>query len=97
MQAKVFFVAVADGLPSLRGAISNVWLPERLESPRYTNLWMSEEDAEEAAVLLDVGPVRKLATLSASEQDAEQDPRSSFVAGAHYFASCQARMFPREK
>ncbi len=62
-------------------------------SPRFTDLWHSNwEDRREAAVLLEVGRITKLAVL---EVPTNYDPELALKLGLHLgdmrFASCIAR------
>ncbi len=92
-QAKKFIIIQPEGKPPLRGAICDIWEPNRKLSPRLTDLWHSKwEERREAVVLLEVGRITKLATLQVSPNyDHELARKLGLHLGDMYFASCIAR------
>lgn len=96
--AQVFFAAILDGLPPLRGAFGDVYEPKREVSPRYTNLWRTTHSASvKGVVLIDV-EVHKLAVLAVSSTTPESTRVQTGLRGGDVFAcTVQAQMFPNDK
>ena len=93
-QAKIFLIFQHDGKPPLRGAICDIWEPTRRESPRYTDLWHSTNEARrEGAVLLEVGVIAKQAYLQVPQSyDPDVARNLGLRPGDIYFASCSGRL-----
>ena len=88
------FIIQHDGKPPLRGAICDIWEPTRRQSPRYTDLWHSTNEARrEGAVLLEVGVIAKQAYLQVPQSyDPDVAGNLGLRPGVIYFASCSRRL-----
>ena len=92
-QVKTFFIIEHEEKPPLRGAICDIWEPNRKLSPRFTDLWHSNiENRREAAVLLEDFDIEKVATM---QLPSNNDPVLARKLGLHpndmYFATCMSR------
>ena len=94
----MFFVVTHERKEALRGAFCDIWVPDRLPSPRFTNLWhFSHDSKQEGVVLLQDNMIKKLAFLACpTSEDPIHASKLGLKPGDVFFASCHSRMFARD-